>query len=519
MEFFGQVIVALLTILLVSKILQICRIVLWRPYVVTKSFRKQGIIGPPYLLVSGSLKQKKKLEEDALEIILDTHSHDFTERVVPHQNKWSSQYGETFLYWHGTEPKIYISDAELAKQVLSNDFYGKASFTPTLLVLIGIGLPSIDGENWLRHRTIINPAFTIDKLKLMVSEMAACVVSMLEEWKIQINTSVDQRKTIEMKREIIKLTGDIIAHAAFGFNYKEGEEAFEAQAELQKYGAASYNAELFIPGSQYLPTPTNIQIWKLDRKVKNIVRKVIERRLNAKATGSSDGYGDDVLGVMIESSEMVQSESNLKLKMDEIIEECKTFFFAGHETTTYLLIWTLFLLCVHPEWQSKLREEVLKEFGMEVPDADKLTKLKLVNMVLLETLRLYSPILELQRVASGDVKLGNITIPKGTGIVVPLLKIHRNKKYWGEDADKFNPLRFANGISQASKHPHALLAFGAGPRSCIGQTFTMIESKIAVALILQRFSLSLSPEYMHAPVHQLNLLPQFGLPIIVKSLR
>ncbi|KAL5992537.1 hypothetical protein ACLOJK_013456, partial [Asimina triloba] len=118
------------------------------------------------------------------------------------------------------------------------------------------------------------------------------------------------------------------------------------------------------------------------------------------------------------------------------------------------------LLSVHQEWQENLREEVLKECGTEVPDADKLSRLKLVHMVLQE-----------------DMKLGNVLIPKGTEISIPIAIIQRNKKYWGDDANEFKPLRFADGIAKAAKHPNALLAFSTGPRSCIGQNFAMTVAK------------------------------------------
>jgi cytochrome P450 len=142
-----------------------------------------------------------------------------------------------------------------------------------------------------------------------------------------------------------------------------------------------------------------------------------------------------------------------------------------------------------------------------------------MNMFLLEALRLYGPVVELFREASKDMKLGDVMIPKGTCISIPIVKIHRRKDYWGEDANEFNPLRFINGISKAAKHPNALLAFAVGPRACIGQNFAMLEVKTVIALILQRFSLSLSPEYKHAPTDNLTIQPQHGLPIIVKPLR
>jgi len=69
-------------------------------------------------------------------------------------------------------------------------------------------------------------------------------------------------------------------------------------------------------------------------------------------------------------------QQQISLSMDEIIHECKTFFFAGHETTALLLTWTVFLLSVYPEWQERLRKEVLREFGKDNPSGDNLSKLK-----------------------------------------------------------------------------------------------------------------------------------------------
>lgn len=140
-------------------------------------------------------------------------------------------------------------------------------------------------------------------------------------------------------------------------------------------------------------------------------------------------------------------------------------------------------------------------------------------MVLLEALRLYCPAIQLERVASQDMKLGNLIIPQGTCLTIPITMIHTSKKYWGEDANEFNPMRFINGISKASNHPNALLAFSVGPRNCIGQNFAMLEAKTVMTLILQRFSWSLSSDYEHAPVNNLTLQPQHGLPIIIKPLQ
>ncbi|KAJ4884369.1 hypothetical protein Rs2_34462 [Raphanus sativus] len=177
------------------------------------------------------------------------------------------------------------------------------------------------------------------------------------------------------------------------------------------------------------------------------------------------------------------------------------------------------LLSLHQDWQEKLRDEVSEECGKDkTPDSDTFSKLKLMNMVFLESLRLYSPVSFFSRDATKDLTLGHLKIPKGTTIVFPLMKMHSDKAIWGSDADKFNPLRFENGVSRAAKHPNALLAFSMGPRVCIGQNFAMMEAKIVLTMILQRFRLSLSSEYKHSPVDHLTLTPQYGLPVMLQPL-
>jgi cytochrome P450 family 709 len=115
----------------------------------------------------------------------------------------------------------------------------------------------------------------------------------------------------------------------------------------------------------------------LEKKLKTTLMETIQSRLASKG----GGYGDDLLGAMLEAcftTEHGEKRDELLLTMDEIIDECKTFFFAGHETTSHLLTWTMFLLSVYPEWQERLREEVLRECGTENPSADMLSRLKQV---------------------------------------------------------------------------------------------------------------------------------------------
>ncbi|KAL5198441.1 hypothetical protein ABZP36_001953 [Zizania latifolia] len=398
--------------------------------------------------------------------------------------------------------------------------YPKSVTNPHLVRMLGKGLALIDGEEWKRHHRVIHPAFNIDKLKMMTTAMSDCAGLMVSEWESELvggGAKGGGAVEIELSRRFEELTADVISHTAFGSSYVEGKQVFLDQRELQ-FLALSTSFTVQFPGFTYLPTKKNMKIWSLDKKVRGMLLDIITSRL---ANKDAAGYGNDLLGLMLEAWAASEDGASPALSMDEIINECKTFFFVGQDTSSHHLTWTMFLLSTHPEWQEKLREEVAAECGDQVPTNDMLTKLRLVNMFLLETLRLYSPGALIQRRAGSDLELGSggIRVPEGTILTIPIATIHRDKDVWGDDADEFRPERFENGVSRAANHPNALLSFSSGPRTCIGQNFAMIEAKVIIAMILQRFSFTLSPNYVHAPTELITLRPKYGLPVILKSLK
>jgi len=347
----------------------------------------------------------------------------------------------------------------------------------------------------------------------MTTTMSDCALSMMSEWEAQLAKGGGEAE-VELSTRFEELTADVISHTAFGSSYEDGKRVFLAQRELQ-FLAFSTFFNVQIPALRYLPTEKNRRTWKLDKQVRGMLMDIIKARVANKDTA---GYGNDLLGLMLEACAPEHGETPV-LSMDEIIDECKTFFFAGHDTTSHLLTWAAFLLSTHPEWQDRLREEVRRECGDEVPTrGDALNKLALVNMFLLETLRLYGPVSLIQRKAGSDLDLGGIRVPEGAIFTIPIATIHRDKEVWGDDAGEFKPERFENGVTRAAKHPNALLSFSSGPRSCIGQNFAMIEAKAVVAMILQRFALELSPKYVHAPMDVITLRPRHGLPMLLRRL-
>lgn len=92
--------------------------------------------------------------------------------------------------------------------------------------------------------------------------------------------------------------------------------------------------------------------------------------------GEGESFGDDFLGLHLNAH--YDSNENDKISIDDIIDECKTFYSAGHGTTSILLSWTIFLLAIHKDWQEKARKEVLRLFGQNVPTSEGISRLKTV---------------------------------------------------------------------------------------------------------------------------------------------
>uniref|UniRef100_A0A0E0EEX4 Cytochrome P450 n=1 Tax=Oryza meridionalis TaxID=40149 RepID=A0A0E0EEX4_9ORYZ len=318
----------------------------WRPRAITRRLRAQGVGGPGYRFFSGNLGEIKRLRGEGAGVVLDVSSHDFVPIVQPHFRKWIPLYGKTFMYWFGARPTICLADVSMVRQVLSDrtGMYPKNVSNPYFARLLGKGLVLTDGNEWKRHRKVVHPAFNMDKLKMMTVTMSDCAQSMISEWESELGTKSDIVE-IELSRRFEELTADVISHTAFGSSYKEGKQVFLAQRELQ-FLAFSTFLSIQIPGSNYLPTKKNLKTWSVDKKVRSMLTDIIKSRLNNKDVA---GYGNDLLGLMLEACAPKHGESQPQLSMDEIIAECKTFFFAGHDTTSHLLTWTMFLLSTHPE--------------------------------------------------------------------------------------------------------------------------------------------------------------------------
>lgn len=312
---------------------------------------------------------------------------------------------------------------------------------------------------------------------------------------------------------IVNMTGDVISRTAFGSSYKEGQRIFILQAELAHLIILALGKN-YIPAYRHFPTKNNRRMKTIVKEIQVILRGIISHREKARDAGEAPS--DDLLGILLKSNSE-QSKGN-GLNMEEIMEECKLFYFAGQETTSVLLAWTMVLLSQHQDWQARAREEVMQVFGHNKPDLQGINQLKVMTMIIYEVLRLYPPVIQMNRATHKEIKLGDMTLPGGIQVHMPVLLIHRDTKLWGDDAAEFKPERFKDGIAKATKNQVCFLPFGWGPRICIGQNFALLEAKMALALILQRFSFELSPSYVHSPYRVFTIHPQCGAHLILHKL-
>ncbi|XP_051152216.1 cytochrome P450 72A397-like [Andrographis paniculata] len=506
-------VVVILASLWTAGILKLANSLWLRPKRLEETLRKQGLRGNHYRLLFGDIRDlvalAKHHQPKSIQI-----SEDPTAHALPYYHRHGIKYGQNSFIWFGTSPRLVITEPTLLKEILAKpDVFHKIRPDPIGETAAG-GLLYLEDHKWATHRRIVSPAFHIDKLKKMVPTMWLSCRKMVEKWESSSTAAVD------VWPELQDLTGDVISRTAFSSSHEEGWRIFELQKELVHL-ILEILIFTFIPGWRYIPTKANRRMKTISNEIHTLLRGIIDQREKAIARG--EAIEEDLLSTLMESNKKeIQEHGNKKsaggMNIEEVIEECKLFYFAGSETTSSLLVWTMVMLSIHQDWQARAREEVLQVFGKQAPTFDGLNHLRTVTMILYEVMRVYTPVPLLARSITKPIQLGDMKLPVGVDLLLLPGLIHHDPKIWGDDVEEFKPERFSEGILRASKSPFAFTPFSSGPRVCIGQHYAMIEAKIAIATILQHFSFELSKSYLHAPFAILTLQPQYGAPLLLHKL-
>ncbi|WVZ72505.1 hypothetical protein U9M48_020953 [Paspalum notatum var. saurae] len=553
----GWVALALAAAYVAAKLMEV---LWWRPRRVEEHFARQGIRGPRYRFFVGCVREMVALmvAASAKPMPRPYRSHNVLPRVLAFYHHWKKIYGSTFLIWFGPTPRLAVADPDLIREILLSraHHFDRYESHPMVRQLEGEGLVSLRGDKWAHRRKVLTPAFHMDNLKvrslpcvffaaattsldlpvvvnfgaiyvdtlllgltgtqmqMLLPFVGETVVDMVGKWHDMAAATAAGEVEIDVSEWFQVVTEDAITRTAFGRSYEDGKAVFKLQTQLMAFASEAFR-KVFIPGYRFLPTKKNTSSWKLDKEIRKNLMTLIGRRQEIADDAKLGECAKDLLGLMINASGNGGKAS--PITVNDIVEECKTFFFAGKQTTSNLLTWTTVVLAMHPEWQELARQEVLDVCGPHaIPSREQLAKLKTLGMILNETLRLYPPAVATVRRAKTDVQLGGCLIPRDTELLIPIMAVHHDARLWGPDATQFNPARFARGVAQAAKHPTAFIPFGMGARMCIGQNLALLEAKLTVAIILQRFEFRLSPNYLHAPTVLMLLHPQYGAPVIFR---
>ncbi|TYI06260.1 hypothetical protein ES332_A10G146000v1 [Gossypium tomentosum] len=464
----------------------------WVPLRIEHFLNSQGLQGPPYKFIHGCNKQINKMRSEALSKPMGL-THDILPRVFPHVYSWINLYGKNYLSWDGVQAQVVTTDPELIKEVLKNSEQTFPKREPPIYIsrLVGDGLVTTEGEKWAKQRKLANYVFHGESLKV--------------------------KSCGQVFQEFRMLTSEVISRTAFGSSYLEGEKIFYMLKKLADIVSRNSNKSRIPILSKFWKTDDDVGSEKLAREIKDLVIEIVKKRENKVASGEAESFGSDFLGLLVKAFNNPDKKN--KISMEDLVDECKTFYFAGQETVNALLAWAVLVLAIHSDWQDKARREVMEIFGSQNPHSEGLAKLKIMSMIINETLRLYAPINGLVRRARRQVQVGKLVLPAKVDVWIPNMALHHDPQLWGDDAHVFKPERFKEGIAKATKYnAAAFIPFGMGPRACVGMTFAINETKTALSMILQRYTISLSPAYVHSPTPRITVQPQHGIQVILNSL-
>ncbi|XP_027153445.1 cytochrome P450 CYP749A22-like isoform X1 [Coffea eugenioides] len=476
----------------------------WMPRRIQHVFFSQGIKGPPPRFLHGNTIEISEMRQNFMNRKVQL-SHDIFRTLQPHIYLWTKIYGKNFLHWPGARAELVVSEPELIKELLydNEQSFCRSDVDRHLKKILGKGILTSDGEKWLKLRKLSSQAFHAESLRHMIPAMIESVELMLGRWKNYEGMEIDASEEFRV------LTAEVISRTACGSSYLEGQDIFQMLRKLVVLSSKnSYKTKLPIISSVFKDR-YDLEADKLEKRARDSVLEMVKKRQKEISSG------EDFLGLHLKAH--YASDRNSKITVQEIIDQCKTFYSAGQTTASILLSWTILLLAIHTEWQEKAREEVFELFGQQPPNPEGISRLKTMSMIINESLRLYPPSVYIQRKAKKGAKLGKLILPTNTNVHVPILAIHHDPKLWGEDAHIFNPERFSSGVAAATKNnPAAFLPFSLGPRTCVGANFATLEAKISLSMILQRYTFTLSPNYVHSPVQILSLRPQHGVQVVIR---
>ncbi|MER6778713.1 MULTISPECIES: cytochrome P450 [unclassified Streptomyces] len=373
----------------------------------------------------------------------------------------------------GLRAELYcVFSAEGAQQVLASDsanFRKDNTFYQEIRDSFGNGLLTSQDEDYLRQRRLVQPLFTKRRVDGYAGAVAAETRAVVAGWEQAPGAVVD------VGEEMMRLALRAVARILFGTDVEATvdvvDRCFPVITEYvlrRGYSPANF--------PRNWPTPGN----KRAAAAMDELYAACDAIIAARRAGGTAG-GEDLLSLLAAASGTDDGEFDAAELRDQVL----IFLLAGHETTATSLAFSLHLLARHPEQQARARAEISRVLGDRTPQAADLDRLPYLTQVLKEAMRLYPAAPVIGRSAVAATEVGGLTIPAGANVIVAPWVTQRDPRHW-PDPDRFDPDRFTPE-AESGRPRYAWFPFGGGPRACIGQHFSMLESVIALAMILRAY--------------------------------
>ncbi|KAK5641884.1 hypothetical protein RI129_010431 [Pyrocoelia pectoralis] len=411
-----------------------------------------------------------------------------------------------------TNPILVIKDPELIKQITVKDFDHfidhNQFITEECEPLWGKNLFSLKGERWKEMRATLSPSFTSSKMKAMFGMMSECAEKFVNHFK----SDNLETTTVEFKDIFTRFTNDVIASASFGINcdsLKDRDNEFYLMGKMATNLSGFWkNLSIFI----MIMSPKlakYLGVRAFNEKASSFFRNLVIG--NMKARENSGIMRPDMIHLLMEarkgklkhehSREVIDSgfaeeRQKLQLTDDDVTAQALIFFFAGFESVATLMCFAAYELALDSFVQEKLRHEIdnLLREGNGTLTYETLMKMEYLDMVVSETLRKWPAIVIFDRLCTKPYTIQPerknekpVNLRKGDVVMMITYGMHLDEKYFPEP-DRFDPDRF-NKENRKNIIPYTYMPFGIGPRSCIGNRFALLETKILIFNILKHFDI------------------------------
>jgi cytochrome P450 len=427
---------------------------------------------------------------------------------------------------------VLVNSPELVHDVLvtrAKSFEKSPVLRAALYPLAGVGLFTSEGDLWKRQRKVMAPLFPPGAIARFAKDMTDCAEHVVATWR--------SGEVVDIARETTHITMAVAGKTLFDIDtFGEADELGAALTTALEWAGTEVGGPLLVAQARakigldlladrvpenfaphvrsaadrlnvplMLPTKKNRELRAaLDILEARVTRMIAARRADPKAHR-------DLLSILLSA----RTEDGEAMSDRQVRDEVLTLFVAGHETTANALAWALMLLAQHRDVYRRLREEV-DAIG-RVPTFEDLPRLQLALRVFKESLRLYPPVYLFGRVTLTDVDIGEYHLPKGTIVLVSPFALQRRPSLW-PDPERFDPERFTPE-NEAKRHKTAFLPFSAGPRTCIGNHFALMEGPLVLATLLHYVDVDLCEAKGSEPEALATLRPKGGVRMRITARR